>query len=446
MTYTCRRPTGSLPKLESLEDRCLLSFAPGTFLKTPFPSHETPLEEHFHPHLHILIDGTEHVIPGDTNIVGPDDPIIAQGVAPGLYPIHTHMEDLQMDPPDTGKLHVESTLPYDFRLGDFFTLWTYTSGSPKIFNSHEIKIVDSDGQQIDFLADATHTITMTVDDQPNGDFENFILRDPQSSLPENPGPTIVITGTTLSPPASSPTPTPQGNANQMLVSQYYQDCLGREPDPQGMEHFTGLLDQGTANRAEVALMIQTSAEARAWQVQTLFHRFLGRQADPVGLDLSTRFLGMGGSLVKLECVIGSSPEYFSHNGNTNNLFLTAVYRDALGRQVDPVGQSLGGQALSDGMDRDKLAEVVFASTEGVQNLVQGFYGELLHRQADSVGLNSACVALSQHLQQLGMPPGEQPSARSSAKVGSSEDDVLETIMSSDEYVGRLQTRAGQHAG
>jgi hypothetical protein len=148
---------------------------------------------------------------------------------------------------------------------------------------------------------------------------------------------------------------------------------------------------------------------------------------------------MGGSLVKLECVICGSPEYFTHYGSANNDFLTAVYRDALGRPVDPVGQSLGGQALSAGMDRGKLAEVVFASSEGIQSMVQGFYSKLLHRGADNLGLSATSVALGQRLHQLGMPPGEGSSAPLSVKVGSSEDDVIKTIMSSEEYLARLQT-------
>lgn len=92
------------------------------------------------------------------------------------------------------------------------------------------------------------------------------------------------------------------------------------------------------------------------------------------------------------------------------------------------------------MDRGKVAEVVFTSSEGIQSVIQGFYSELLHRSADSLGLNAYSVVLSQHLHQLGMPADESPAARSSVKVGMSEDDISKTIMSSDEYFARLQTR------
>jgi hypothetical protein len=421
--------------LEPLEDRVVLDFAPNSFIKTPFPSHAVPLAEHFHPHLHIFIDGIEHVIPGDTNIVEPTDPIVAQGVSPGLYPIHVHIQDLELTPPDTGKLHVESTLPYDFHLSDFFTIWTYTSGSEKILNGHEIKLVDSNGENVDFKADATHTITMTVDGAPNSEFGHFVLSDPHSPLPDNPGPNIVVTGTTLSqpPPPSPPGPPVQGTPNQMLVTQFYHDCLGRSPDPQGLAHFSGLLDQGMASRQAVALTIQTSPEARTRQVEMLYQKYLGRQADHVGLDLSTRFLNSGGSFLKLESVICGSPEYYDLNGSSDGSYLAAVYRDALARAVDPVGQSLGGHALSLGMDRGKLAEVVFTSNEGLQDLLQGYYNHLLNRTADGIGLELAGKALQLHLEQLGMLPKEGRLLPTDGKVGATEDDLITVIMASDEY-------------
>jgi len=423
------------PRLEDLEERCVLDFAPDSFLKTPFLSHAVPLAEHFHPHLHIFIDGVEHVIPGNTNIVQPTASIVSQGVAPGLYSIHTHIQDLQFSPPDTSKLHVESTLPYDFHLGDFFTIWTYTSGSAKILNSHEIRMVDSNGQDIDFTADATHTITMTVNSRPNSAFDAYVLSDPHAGG-DDLGPNIVITGTTVRQPAPPPTPIriKSSEPNQMLVSQYYRDCLGRSPDPEGMSHFSGLLDQGNASPAQVALTIQTSLESRTRQVETLYHKFLGREADPIGLDLSTRFLGMGGSFLMLESVICGSPEYFRNSGGGNSDFLAAIYRDALGRTVDSVGQSIGGQALSTGMDHIKVAEVVFTSPEGTQDFVKGLYIELLHRPADEIGLTEADTALRQNLQQLGNLPNGGAGHRPAVKQGATEDDVISTIMASNEYI------------
>src|SRR6516164_9173964 len=53
------------PILELLEDRTLLSGTPGTvdpFLLTPVPD-GTPIAMHIHPHLSILVNGQDQVIP-----------------------------------------------------------------------------------------------------------------------------------------------------------------------------------------------------------------------------------------------------------------------------------------------------------------------------------------------------------------------------------------------
>jgi hypothetical protein len=208
-----------------------------------------------------------------------------------------------------------------------------------------------------------------------------------------------------------------GTPNQKYVTQLFRDILGREPDPSGLMHFAGQLDMNQASRAQVALIIETTLEARTKQVQDLYMQFLGRQADPIGLDLSTRFLGTGGSTVKLRSTIIGSPEYFqSRAGGTNDGFLSAVYRDVLKRAADSVGQSLGGQALASGIDHIKFAEVVFDSPEGQQDLVQNLYEQFLHRPADGIGMSNSTAAL-QH--------------------GIHEEQISMVIFGSDEYFGRL---------
>src|SRR5262249_46284326 len=124
----------------------------------------------------------------------------------------------------------------------------------------------------------------------------------------------------------------------------------------------------------------------------------------------------GGTLQNIRAVIVGSNEYFQdRSASSNSTFLTTVYQDTLGRAIDPVGQSLGGQALSAGMDRTKVAQVVLGSPEGEQFLVQNYYSQLLQRTADSVGINASSAALTQ---------------------GVNEEQVLIAIAVSDEYFSR----------
>ena len=106
--------------------------------------------------------------------------------------------------------------------------------------------------------------------------------------------------------------------------------------------------------------------------------------------------------------------------------------------MDPVGQSLGGHALSVGLDRGKLAEAVFTSNEGIHDLLQGYYNRLLNRSADGVGLELGRNALQLRLQQLGMLPKEGAPLPTDRIVGATEDDVISVIMGSDEYFRHMR--------
>jgi Bacterial Ig-like domain (group 3)/Domain of unknown function (DUF4214) len=230
-----------------------------------------------------------------------------------------------------------------------------------------------------------------------------------------------------------------GSMNQLFVTQVYEDLLGRAPDPDGLAHFSSLLDMNQATRSQVAETIQSSAEARMHQVENLYQTFLGRQADPVGLDLSMRFLGMGGSYFQLEAAITGSQEYFQRAGGTNNGFLSMLYQNALSRTIDSVGQSLGGQALSNGASLMDVAEVVFTSQEGLQDQVESYYNQFLHRAADPAGLSAATTALQQNIQQQMNLTQQQAQQQNGAPapVGASVDDLVGVIVGSDEYFNRL---------
>jgi autotransporter-associated beta strand protein len=235
-----------------------------------------------------------------------------------------------------------------------------------------------------------------------------------------------------------------GSMNQLFVTQVYQDLLGRAPDSGGLDHFSSILDMNQATRNQVAQTILSSQEGRTHEVEMLYQEFLSRQADPVGLDLSTRFLGMGGSYFQLVSVITGSHEYFQRAGSTNSGFLTTIYQDALSRGIDSVGQSLGSQALNNGASLMDVAKEVFTSQEGLQDLVQSYYNRFLHRAADPAGLNAATTALQQRvqqeMQQMSLTAQQQQEQQQNglpAPVGASVDQLVGVIVGSDEYFGRV---------
>jgi cyclophilin family peptidyl-prolyl cis-trans isomerase len=206
------------------------------------------------------------------------------------------------------------------------------------------------------------------------------------------------------------------STNQSYVTQLYQNLLGRVPDAGGLNSFSTALDQQTLTRTQVVTAIVTSDESRTHEIENLYQSLLNRQADPTGLSQSLSFLKAGGTLQKLRAVIVGSPEYFqSRSSSSNDSFLTNVYHDALGRAVDPVGQSLAGQALSAGMNRNQVAAVVLSSMEGQQFLVQSYYTALLNRTADGIGMANSTAVLT---------------------AGLSEERIVIAITASDEYFNR----------
>lgn len=98
---------------------------------------------HIHPVLSIVANGERVTIPENIGI----NPTC-------MTAIHTHTAD--------GIIHVESPEERDFTLSDFFAVWE------KPFSKEGV---------LDFKADATHRIRMTVNGTEVDTFENTILRD-----------------------------------------------------------------------------------------------------------------------------------------------------------------------------------------------------------------------------------------------------------------------------
>src|SRR5262249_48702286 len=77
--------------------------------------------------------------------------------------------------------------------------------------------------------------------------------------------------------------------NVAFVTKAYQDLLRRPADPAGLANFTSALDNRLANRVQVALGMQASAEFQSNEVQAAYRVFLRRDADPSGFSTYTAF-------------------------------------------------------------------------------------------------------------------------------------------------------------
>jgi hypothetical protein len=203
-------------------------------------------------------------------------------------------------------------------------------------------------------------------------------------------PALVATATaTVTAPSVSPTPTPPG-----WLRQVYLDLFNCVPDPQGQAVWMAYLDAGLT-RIEVAAAIETSGptlEFRQNQVQDAYQRLLGRPAEPDAQAAWVAFL-QGGTVEQFLAAVAGSPEYFQKNGNSSDGFLQALYRDLLGRDIDPTGRTTLIQALAQGASREQVAATLLGSDEYGAVQVGALYQRFLHRAPDALGAATFEAAL-----------------------------------------------------
>src|SRR5262249_6158423 len=146
------------------------------------------------------------------------------------------------------------------------------------------------------------------------------------------------------------------------------------------------------------LAIENSQEYRTDVVQALYHKILGRGADPSGLTVWVNFLGQGNTADQIEAAMLGSDEYFVTAGGSSNVgFVQALYQSLLNRPVDANGAQTWGQALAHGAARSAVAGAILRSGEGAALEVQGLYSQFLRRPAESSGLSGWVSALQQGL-------------------------------------------------
>jgi hypothetical protein len=202
-----------------------------------------------------------------------------------------------------------------------------------------------------------------------------------------------------------------GSSSQVWLQQAYRDILGRNVDPSGLAFWNAVLASGTT-RGVVAYFLQTSTEHHADQIQAAFQTLLHRPADAASLSYFVGLMGQGASIEQIDGILAGSGEYFQvRGGGTNVGFLTAVYQDFLGRNLDPTGLQVWQQALAAGQSRMQIVLDVLGTMEYKTDVIKGIYQTYLHRNPDSASLGAFVAYLMQ---------GGSDAAVAAALVGSQE--------------------------
>lgn len=108
----------------------------------------TGLGIHNHAQLSITITGNPFAVPEGIGLIS----------ASCYRPLHTHFDDIP------GRIHIELPGPRPVYLKDFFAIWGQPFSQTRILN---------------YVADASHEIAMTVNDVPSSAYENLILQEAQ---------------------------------------------------------------------------------------------------------------------------------------------------------------------------------------------------------------------------------------------------------------------------
>lgn len=133
--------------------------------------------------------------------------------------------------------------------------------------------------------------------------------------------------------------------------------------------------------------LQRSEAGRGATVDDAFDAVLRRDADAAGRAFFVGQLASGLSAPRLTASLLASGEHYARRGGgTNDGWLDALYRDALGRAADQAGKDHFLGRLQAGATRGSIAAHFVVGAEGRTVLVRRLYTELLRRTGDAQGV------------------------------------------------------------
>jgi hypothetical protein len=125
-------------------------------------------------------------------------------------------------------------------------------------------------------------------------------------------------------------------------------------------------------------------------VQNLYPAYLNHAADPAGVSAFVQQLQQGTTAAQVKAqILGSGEFFFARQGGagSNFGFLSALFQDVLGRQIDDASLAYWGTLLAQGMSRIDVALGVLQSPDGSTRLVQTAFQNYLGRAADTSALS-----------------------------------------------------------
>jgi hypothetical protein len=200
------------------------------------------------------------------------------------------------------------------------------------------------------------------------------------------------------------------------VDRVFRDLLNRPVDPAALAYYLPLIESASGSRALAAGVLDSDEYAHVL-IRGWYDQFLGRApTDPEAASLVDALRSGARDEALLATLLGSM-EYFSGPGRgTNSGFLEAVYQDLLGRPIDDAARAQFNSLLIFSGTRAQVVSIITGSREYRGRLVSGYFSQFLDR-------DPAADELTWWIDSI--------------QRGARFEDVIESIVGSDEYSERV---------
>lgn len=173
------------------------------------------------------------------------------------------------------------------------------------------------------------------------------------------------------------------SANARWLVSLYEEAFDRPADLGGLDHWLARIAAGgERSRLVVARSFLNSREGSRNEAVLAYDDLLGRQPDPQGLDFWTSFLRTG-SVNTLRFQHLASAEYFQNTGGTNQSYVQQLYRDLLDREIDPQGLAFYVGRLDAGTPTWWVSRSIYESPESLGNRVTAYFETILGRSPNA---------------------------------------------------------------
>ena len=162
----------------------------------------------------------------------------------------------------------------------------------------------------------------------------------------------------------------------------YSDVLGRTPAESEISYWVGRISSGMS-RNTMANAFNNSDEYRINKISEAYNRALRRDPEPAGLSYWLDSLRKGPLSPEnvYSTFLTSDEMYNVQGGGTDAGYVTAMYRDLLGREPEVEGLVYWTSRLGRGESRKSISEGIWFSAEKYYVRVSEAYRQLLGRDA-----------------------------------------------------------------